>query len=543
MLILGITHPISSTNAAVLIRDGKIISAVEEERFVRIKQAPRMFPFNAIEWCINNAKINHNDVDIIAIGWDGFHNKEEIFNQFNENQEDERNLFLECISLEKDFLKYLKKRFVHSKIRFVRHHIAHAASACYLSGFDKSLFLTLDARGEYESGILGIYDHGNFEILRRLSRYESLGNLYSQFTSAIGFRGHFDEGKTMGLAPYGKPIESMKELVHFSKNGKIVIDHQMISNLENKYSFSQSDPTKDERKNLAATVQYILEKTAVKLVEQLTKISHISKICLAGGTALNIDMNSKILAVDGINEIFIQPASSDAGTALGAALFINHQFSNEKINPMRHAYFGPKIHGDILKKYLDDACISYNELSHVPSEIAKLLADNKIIAWVQGRAEFGPRALGARSLLANPTNSKMWLKVNQVKGREYWRPLAPSVIEEDSSKYFEGVNDSPFMLLSSKIKEDKKRLIPAVSHVDQTARPQTVSKNTNLVYWELLQEFKKLQGVPVLINTSLNLRGDPIVNTIQDCLKTFYSSNIDYLCIDNYLISKDWLRV
>jgi len=232
-----------------------------------------------------------------------------------------------------------------------------------------------------------------------------------------------------------------------------------------------------------------------------------------------------------------------AGTALGAALFINHQFSSEKINPMRHAYFGPKIHGDTLKKYLDHACISYNELSHVPSEIAKLLADNKIIAWVQGRAEFGPRALGARSLLANPTNSSMWLKVNQVKGREYWRPLAPSVIEEDSSKYFEGVNDSPFMLLSSKIKEDKKRLIPAVSHVDQTARPQTVSKNTNLVYWELLQEFKKLQGVPVLINTSLNLRGDPIVNTIQDCLKTFYSSNIDYLCIDNYLISKDWLRI
>ena len=317
----------------------------------------------------------------------------------------------------------------------------------------------------------------------------------------------------------------------------------MISNLENKYSFSQSDPTKDERKNLAATVQYLLEKTAVKLVEQLTKISHISKICLAGGTALNIDMNSKILAVDGINEIFIQPASSDAGTALGAALFINHQFSSEKINPMRHAYFGPKIHGDTLKKYLDHACISYNELSHVPSEIAKLLADNKIIAWVQGMAEFGPRALGARSLLANPTNSSMWLKVNQVKGREYWRPLAPSVIEEDSSKYFEGVNDSPFMLLSSKIKEDKKRLIPAVSHVDQTARPQTVSKNTNLVYWELLQEFKKLQGVPVLINTSLNLRGDPIVNTIQDCLKTFYSSNIDYLCIDNYLISKDWLRI
>ena len=543
MLILGITHPISSTNAAVLIRDGKIISAVEEERFVRIKQAPRMFPFNAIEWCINNAKINHNDVDVITIGWDGLHNKEEIFNQFNENQGDERNLFLECISIEKDFLKYLKKRFVHSKIRFVRHHIAHAASTCYLSGFDKSLFLTLDARGEYESGILGIYDHGNFEILRRLSRYESIGNLYSQFTSAIGFRGHFDEGKTMGLAPYGKPIESMKELVHFSKNGKIVIDHQMISNLENKYSFSQSDPTKDERKNLAATVQYLLEKTAVKLVEQLTKISHISKICLAGGTALNIDMNSKILAVDGINEIFIQPASSDAGTALGAALFINHQFSSEKINPMRHAYFGPKIHGDTLKKYLDHACISYNELSHVPSEIAKLLADNKIIAWVQGRAEFGPRALGARSLLANPTNSSMWLKVNQVKGREYWRPLAPSVIEEDSSKYFEGVNDSPFMLLSSKIKEDKKRLIPAVSHVDQTARPQTVSKNTNLVYWELLQEFKKLQGVPVLINTSLNLRGDPIVNTIQDCLKTFYSSNIDYLCIDNYLISKDWLRI
>jgi len=541
MIILGITHPISSTTAAALVRDGEILSSVEEERFMRIKQAPRMFPFNAIEWCIKNSGISYDDVDIIAVGWDGYSSKKEIEYHFTEHQKDEAVIWSECIGVEKIFLNFIKKRFKNSRIVNVRHHIAHAASSCLVSGFEKSLFLTLDGRGEHESGIMGIYENGDFQILRRISRYESLGELYSKFTSAIGFRAHFEEGKTMGLAPYGSPIKSLIDLVKIDKNGKIIIDGQRLMGL-GQNSFPGDDPTKDERKDIAATAQYLLEKCALSLVEQLKEVSNISKICLSGGSALNIDMNSKILNSDGIDDIFIQPASSDAGTALGAALYVHHQYSSKKICTMEDAYLGPEIIHSEVEEYLENSCIAYKQLSDVPNEIAKILSENKIVAWIQGRAEFGPRALGSRSLLANPTNPEMWKKLNKVKGREYWRPLAPSVIEEKTSNYFSNKKPkSPFMLLSSTVKNEQKEKIPAVVHVDGTARQQTVSKKSNQLYWDLLNEFEKINGVPVLINTSLNLPREPIVNSIQDGLKTFFSSEIDYLCIGNYLITKDWL--
>ena len=345
----------------------------------------------------------------------------------------------------------------------------------------------------------------------------------------------------MGLAPYGSPIKSLIDIAKIDKNGKIIIDGQRLTGL-GQNSFSGDDPTKDERKDIAATAQYLLEKCALSLVEQLKEVSNISKICLSGGSALNIDMNSKILNSDGIDDIFIQPASSDAGTALGAALYVHHQYSSKKICTMEDAYLGPEIIHSDVEEYLENSCIAYKQLSDVPNEIAKILSENKIVAWIQGRAEFGPRALGSRSLLANPANPEMWKKLNKVKGREYWRPLAPSVIEEKTSNYFSNKKPkSPFMLLSSTVKNEQKEKIPAVVHVDGTARQQTVSKKSNQLYWDLLNEFEKINGVPVLINTSLNLPREPIVNSIQDGLKTFFSSEIDYLCIGNYLITKDWL--
>ena len=541
MIILGISHPIASTNAAALVRDGEILSSVEEERFIRIKQAPRMFPFNAIDWCLKNSGISYDDVDIIAIGWDGYSSKKEIEYHLTEQQKDEASLWLECIGVEKIFLNFIKKRFKNSKIIKVRHHIAHAASSCLVSGFEKSLFLTLDSRGDYESGIMGIYENGDFQILRRISRYESLGELYSKFTAAIGFRAHFEEWKTMGLAPYRNPIKALSDLAKIDKNGKIIIDGQRLMNL-GQNSFPGDDPTKDERKDIAATAQHLLEKCALSLVEQLKEVSNISKICISGGSALNIDMNSKILNSDGIDDIFIQPASSDAGTALGAALYVHHQYSSKKISTMEDSYLGPEIIHSDVEEYLKNSAVSYKQLSDIPNEIAKILSENKIVAWIQGRAEFGPRALGSRSLLANPTTPEMWKKLNRVKGREYWRPLAPSVIEEKTSDYFSSKKlKSPFMLLSSKVKNEQIEKIPAVVHVDGTARQQTVSKKSNQLYWELLNEFEKVNGVPVLINTSLNLPREPMVNSLQDGLRTFFSSEIDYLCIGNILITKDWL--
>ena len=538
MYILGITHPISSTNAAVIVNDGEVISAVEEERFVRIKQAPKMFPFHSIDWCIKNAGINDKDIDIIGIGWDGYHDKEEIKNKFTEFQQDEKNLFIECFELEKNFLKYLKNRFPSAKIIFVRHHLAHAASSCFVSGFDKSLFLTLDARGEYESGLVGIYDKGDFEIIRRLSRYESVGHFYSQMTNLIGFKGHFDEGKTMGLAPYGKPIESLLDLIQTHDTGRIEIDGSKLASIKNQFKFLGSDPTKDERKNIAATAQFLLEKTATHLVKNIQEVSSENKICLAGGTALNIDMNSRILEMDNIKDIFIQPASGDAGTALGAALYLHHQFSSKKITPMKHVFLGPQIDEDEVIDYLKKSCIAYETLSNIPQEIAEIINQDRIVAWVQGKAEFGPRALGSRSLLGNARKKEMWLKMNKVKHREYWRPLAPSIIEEKASEFFESKTKSPFMLLGSKVKDKKIESIPAVVHVDKTARHQTVNKNDNRLYWELLNEVGKNDDMPIIINTSLNLKGDTIVNSLQDALRTFYSSEIDNLCIGKVLISK-----
>jgi len=540
MIILGITNPPSNNAAAALVRDGEILSAVEEERFTRTKQSPNMFPINAIEWCLKNSGISYDEVDIIATTWDGYHSKKEIEYHFSEEQKAEADFFSDCMRIEKLYLNFIKKRFKNPRIVNVRHHIAHAASSCMVSGFEKSLFLTFDGRGEYESGIMGIYENGDFQILRRLSRYESLGEFYGKFTSLLGFKSHFEEGKTMGLAPYGNPIKSLMDIVKIDKSGKLIIDGHRITTLEQN-SFPGDDPTKDERKDIAATAQYLLEKCALSLVEQLKEVSNISKICLAGGTALNIDVNSKILNSDGIEDIFIQPASSDAGGALGAALYVHHQYSSKKICAMEDAYLGPEIIHSEVEEYLENSNISYKQLSDVPNEIAKILSENKIVAWVQGRAEFGPRALGSRSLLANPANPEMWKKLNKVKGREYWRPLAPSVIEEKTSDYFSNKKlKSPFMLLSSKVKNEQKEKIPAVVHVDGTARQQTVSKKSNQLYWELLNEFEKINGIPVLINTSLNLRGDPLVNSIQDCLKTFYSSEIDYLCIGDYLISRYW---
>lgn len=539
MYILGITHPISWNPAAVLLDDGKILAAIEEERLVRIKHAPRMVPYNAIEWVLQRAGIGSNDVEKIAISWEGPHTKNEINNVVNEIQGAERDFWTESVDRENALMNFLTRRFKNSKIHFVNHHLAHAASSCFVSGFDKSLFLTIDGRGEFESGLTGIYEKGDFEIIRHFGLNESLGGMYERFTSMIGFRIHTDEGKTMGLAPYGNAIESLTDVALIKEDGKIVIDWEKLEFLLNNNNFTNTDPTKDKRKDLAATAQFVLEKCVLAIVNQLTKVSDNTNICLAGGCALNIDMNGNILSSGMVKDIFIQPASHDAGCALGAALLIHHQFSSIKPQSMKHAYFGPEWNDEEIKEFLDNRGLKYTELSDVSSEVAELLSKNKIIGWFQGRTEFGPRALGSRSLLANPTDPKMWKLVNKVKGREYWRPLAPSLIEEASNEFFIPQNiKSPFMLLRVKVKENRINDIPAVVHVDKSARPQTVSHEENNLYWNLLKEFERIQGVPVLINTSLNLRGEPIVNRPEDAVKTLFYSNMDYLCLNRYLVYK-----
>jgi carbamoyltransferase len=547
MIVLGLTHPISWNSAAVLLLDDKIVGAAEEERFVRIKHAPRMIPYHAIEYVLRQANIRHNDVDAVAIGWQGPRTISEAQLASSSRSlripytaETERDFLTQSAEKESIFMNFLHHEFRNSRVFFVKHHLAHAASACYPSGYDRSMFLTIDGRGEFESGLMGIYDHGEFEVLRSFDLNESLGNMYSHFTALIGLREHTDEGKVMGLAAYGNPVQSLLDIASFNDD-RIEIDWGKIGSLFSAYRDYAGDPTKDARKDLAATVQHLLEKCAIRLVERLQQVSGSRNICLAGGCALNIDMNGAILSSGLVRDIFVQPASHDAGCALGAALYIHHRFSSSKLKTMEHAYLGPKLGDSETKSYLDNCGLKYTVLSDIPSEIAELISKNKIVGWVQGRAEFGPRALGSRSMLANPTDPRMGKLVNKAKGREYWRPLAPSVTEEAAPGFFcNPYVKSPFMLLRFAVREERVKDVPAIVHIDKSARPQTVSRENNQLFWNLLTAFQRIKGVPMLINTSLNLSGEPIVNNIQDAVKTLYCSEMDSLCVGKYLVFKSY---
>jgi len=342
----------------------------------------------------------------------------------------------------------------------------------------------------------------------------------------------------MGLAPYGKPIDSLLNILQVKKGSKIKIDWDRLFSLVRTTKFEVGDPSKDTRKDYASSAQFLLESCALELMSELKQVSGLSSICLAGGTALNIDMNGKLLSSGMVKDMFVQPAAHDAGTALGAALIIHQQYSSKKPKKMEHAFFGPNYDSE-FEKFLKDKNIQFEKIDDVADEISELLSNDKTIGWMQGNAEVGPRALGARSILANPENLEMWAKVNKIKGREYWRPLAPSIMEEKTKDYFENFNSlSPFMLLSFNVKKERVDKIPAVVHVDNTARPQTVSKKSNKLYWELLKKFEEKKGIPILLNTSFNVRGEPMVNTPNDALNSFMKMNLDYLCLGDYLIKK-----
>jgi carbamoyltransferase len=542
MNILGITHPISWNNSASLIMNGKLIASAEEERFTRVKHAPHAIPDNAIKFVLKKAGLTENDIDIVAVGWGTSTTKSNFLINLLKGMLSnswgvfESEFWVQNWLREKELRSYINKKFKHSKVVRVPHHLSHMASSCFVSGFKDTLFMTLDGRGEFESGIMGEFKNSEIEIFGSLKVSQSLGILYELFTALIGFRSHTDEGKTMGLAPYGKPINSLLDLVKVNKD-QVKIDWKRIKKI-NPGNLT-NDPTKDMRKDLAATAQFLLENVGIKLAEYLRDHSDNKRICLSGGTALNIDMNSKIFNDVRFDDIYIQPASTDAGCSLGAAAYVYFKETGKTLDIMDHAYLGADYTDEEVKASFDRLKIfNYERVDDVPSTVVELLLKDKLVAWFQGRFELGPRALGGRSLLANPMKKEMWSTVNNIKGREYWRPLAPSILEEEAAKFLENYYPSPFMLLNFKVKEDKIKEIPAVVHVDNTTRPQTVSKKHNEIYWELIKEFEKQTSVPVVINTSLNLKGEPIVNSPIDCVRTFFSSGIDYAIIGNYLLSK-----
>ncbi len=590
--ILGISA-FYHDSAAALIKDGEIISAAQEERFSRKKHDAR-YPFNAIKYILDENKISLNDIDHIVFFEKPFLKFERLletymafapkgFKSFSLSMP----LWLREKLFQKKFLfdklKQHDEKFNDiKKIKFSEHHFSHAASAFYPSPFKEAVILTLDGVGEWATTTVAIGKENRLKMLKEIHFPHSLGLLYSAFTYYTGFKVNSGEYKVMGLAPYGNPkykdliiskLMDLKEDGSFKLNMKYFNYATGLTMTNEKFSNLFGEPARDPKKDLlrefhmdiAASIQSVTEEIVLRLTKNIAKEYKIKNLCLAGGVALNCVANGKILKENIFENIWIQPAAGDAGGSLGAALaYWHHELKNprkEYKDQMKGAYLGPKFDENAIEKKLKDLKGNFvkktsNEISSI---VAKELSNNKTVGWFQGRMEFGPRALGGRSILADPRSEKMQKELNlKIKFRESFRPFAPSVLREEVGDWFEIDYDSPYMLLVSEIKKNKqismserdKKLfgieklnikrsdIPAITHVDYSARIQTVHKETNLKYYNLINEFKKITGCPVLVNTSFNVRGEPIVCSIEDAFNCFMGTNLDILVIENFILFK-----
>ena len=541
MIILGLTHPISWNNAACILVDGQLIAMVEEERLNRIKHAPRMAPELAMKYCLEKAGVTLEQVDFIAIGFDsalrtalGNLNASSLLSSLNQAA-----MWLrEGITYERKLpLKDVSKE----KIIFIDHHLAHAASTYYASGFSEANIISLDGSGGTRSGILSEGKGAKIKELETITNSGSWGLLYELVTEKLGFRRHSGEGKVMGLAAYGTPDSAGLPCVNWDRNIPVIEPDSRKAFIASVPVRQSNDPITDEHKNLAATLQDTLERAGTRMAEWMYAQNGFRRLCMAGGTALNCSMNGKLAQLPFIDEIFVQPAAHDSGTALGAALYVYSEKTGQSPQwKMSHAYWGPEFSNEniehALKAFHD---LQYKKSDDIFSETAHHLAEGKIIGWFQGRSEVGPRALGNRSILGNPSDPDMKDRINnQVKHREPWRPFAPSILEEDIGRYIDDPIPSPFMILAFDTKPETKSEIISATHVDGTCRPQTVSKKTNHRYWNLINHFKEITGFPVVLNTSFNVAGQPIVNTPQEAIDTFLNCGMEMLAIGDYLVWK-----
>ena len=591
--ILGISA-FYHDSAAALIIDGKIIAAAQEERFSRKKHDSR-YPFHAIEYVLNESKLNLNEIDHIVFFEKPFLKFERLletymafapkgFKSFSFSMP----LWLREKLFQKKFLFDKLKQHDDNfnditKINFSEHHYSHAASAFFPSPFKDAVILTLDGVGEWATTTVAIGNENKLEIIKEIHFPHSLGLLYSAFTYYTGFKVNSGEYKLMGLAPYGKPkfkkliidkLLDLKEDGSFKLNMKYFNYATGLTMTNNKFSKLFGQPVRDSKKDLlndfhmdiASSIQAVTEEIILKLTKNLAKEYKIKNLCLAGGVALNCVANGKILKEKIFENIWIQPAAGDAGGSLGAALAYWHHELNmprqEFKDQMKGSYLGPKFENNQIEKILKSLKANYKKFNteEIISLTAKQLSNEKTVGWFQGRMEFGPRALGGRSILADPRSEKMQKELNlKIKFRESFRPFAPSVLRDDVSDWFELDGDSPYMLLVSEIKKNKqikvakkdenlfgieklnlkRSSIPAITHVDYSARIQTVHHETNPKYYNLIKEFKKITNCPVLVNTSFNVRGEPIVCKVEDAFNCFMGTNLDVLVIEDFILFKD----
>jgi carbamoyltransferase len=427
------------------------------------------------------------------------------------------------------------------KWHFVDHHLAHAASAFLPSPFERAAVMTLDGRGE-KATTMYLVGHGTrLEEVGRVEMPHSLGLLYEQVTSYLGFLHSSDEYKVMALASFGKPrfVEEFRDIVRLGEEGRYTIEDPR---LEARFGPARQRGAEVEQKHydIAHSLQVVLEETVLKTARWLHQATRADNLCLAGGVALNCVMNARLRDRGPFKEIWVQPAAGDAGTALGAALVIDLQErkSLERAYLMDHAFLGPSYSDREIEEFLQWTKVPYRRLANVAEETADILAQDRVIGWFQHRMEFGPRALGARSIIASPIHAEMQAKLNEIKDREDFRPVAPVVLEEEAPNWFENVRRSPFMLFINDVKPEKADRIPAVRHVDGTARIQTINRQQNPAYYDVLKAFHRKTGVPVLVNTSFNTRGEPIVCTPRDAVECFWTSPLDALVIGSFLLEK-----
>ena len=590
--ILGISA-FYHDSAACILKDGKIIAAAQEERFTRIKHDPN-YPYNAIEFVLNYANLKLNEVDQIVFFEKPFLKFERLLETYVAFAPKGFLSFAKAMPLwlrEKLFQKnhlfnMLKKHDQNYKsdknIFFSDHHLSHAASAFFPSPFKEAVILTADGVGEWATTTVAVGKNENLEIKKEIHFPHSLGLLYSTFTYYTGFKVNSGEYKLMGLAPYGNPIyeDKVKQLLDLKKDGTFRLDQKYFNyatgltmsnkKFDNLFGQKKRNPKKEKitqfHMDIAASIQKVTEEIMINLAKSIREEYNIGNLCLAGGVALNCVVNGKILKEKIFDNIWIQPAAGDAGGSLGAALALWHiEQKNERLinlnDDMNGSYLGTEFDQEEIEKELKSLGANFEtvEYEDLINKTAEFLSNEKAIGWFQGRMEFGPRSLGARSILGDPRSDKMQKNLNlKVKYRESFRPFAPSILREDLSDWFDINVESPYMLLVADINpnkkiemnEEQKKLfgidklnikrseIPAVTHVDYSARIQTVTKNSNKPYYDLISKFKEKTGCPVIVNTSFNVRGEPIVNSPTDAFNCFMGTELDYLIIGNSILDK-----
>ena len=567
--------------AACLLQDGHIAAAAQEERFTRKKHDPE-FPSNAAAYCLQEGGLSSDDLDLVAFYDKPFLKFERLLETYVGVAPKGMRSFIKAMPLwlkQKLWIPDLitKELSYDGQVIFPEHHESHAASAFYPSPFDRAAFLTTDGVGEWATTAFGIGEGNRIRIHSELHFPHSLGLLYSAFTYFCGFKVNSGEYKLMGLAPYGTPryvgvirkhLIDMREdgsfrlnMAYFDYAHGLRMTGKKFAGLFDGPRRSPESPITQREMDLAHSIQYVTEEVVMHMAEHVYRETGETNLCLAGGVALNCVANGRLLRDGPFENIWIQPAAGDAGGALGAALLAWHEYEGQPRTPadgdrMHGAFLGPSFSDEKICAFLDEEEIPYEYVGYenLPSKIAAVLSEEKVVGWFQGRMEFGPRALGARSILADPRGREVQRVVNlKIKFRESFRPFAPSVLNERVNDYFRLEGESPYMLLVADVRnthiegEGLERLkniqsaIPAVTHVDGSARVQTVHRETNPLYHRLLQAFETRTGCPVIVNTSFNVRGEPIVCTPEDAYLCFRRTHIDVLVLGPYIISKDML--